>query len=405
MRAAVTPIGWARVCAAFPIIMDGEERPRKLPRLGNDKDAQDESESVMTGAVGCTPDNDATPTTKGHESDADDRQKLPVNANESVPKMSKNQLKKLRRQEQWEAQRDLRKIRRKEKAQEKKDRIRKEWDEAKKEGPEAVERLRKERESTRHRFRNTTLLPLTLVMDCGFDELMNEKERISLSQQLARCYSDNSRTPYRSHLVISSFDKLLKERYETVMRKTHENWKGVRFLGEDFVYAAEQAREWMKGPEGGELAGIFADKMDVTPKDGEVVYLSSESPHTLTELKPYSTYIIGGLVDKNRHKGICYKRAVEKGIKTAKLPIGDYIQMTSRQVLATNHVVEIMLRWLELGDWGEAFMQVIPQRKGGTLKDSNCSSEEPVQHGDSADAGSEDVQEASQDALEDPGES
>ncbi|KAA8645979.1 tRNA (guanine(9)-N(1))-methyltransferase [Aspergillus tanneri] len=385
--------------------MDGEERPRKLPRLGNDKDAQDESESVMTGAVGCTPDNDATPTTKGHESDADDRQKLPVNANESVPKMSKNQLKKLRRQEQWEAQRDLRKIRRKEKAQEKKDRIRKEWDEAKKEGPEAVERLRKERESTRHRFRNTTLLPLTLVMDCGFDELMNEKERISLSQQLARCYSDNSRTPYRSHLVISSFDKLLKERYETVMRKTHENWKGVRFLGEDFVYAAEQAREWMKGPEGGELAGIFADKMDVTPKDGEVVYLSSESPHTLTELKPYSTYIIGGLVDKNRHKGICYKRAVEKGIKTAKLPIGDYIQMTSRQVLATNHVVEIMLRWLELGDWGEAFMQVIPQRKGGTLKDSNCSSEEPVQHGDSADAGSEDVQEASQDALEDPGES
>ena len=73
-------------------------------------------------------------------------------------------------------------------------------------------------------------------------------------------------------------------------------------------------------------------------------------------------------MDKNRHKGICYRQATERGIKTAKLPIGDYIQMASRSVLTTNHVMEIMLRWLEIGDWGEAFMQVIPQRKGGQLK-------------------------------------
>lgn len=89
----------------------------------------------------------------------------------------------------------------------------------------------------------------------------------------------------------------------------------------------------------------------------------------MTELKPYSTYIIGGLVDKNRHKGICYKAAMEKGIKTAKLPIGEYIEMTSRSVLATNHVVEIMLRWLEVRDWGEAFMHVLPARKRGKLRE------------------------------------
>ena len=55
-------------------------------------------------------------------------------------------------------------------------------------------------------------------------------------------------------------------------------------------------------------------------------------------------------------------------MKTAKLPIGDYMKMTSRFVLATNHVAEIMLRWLEVGEWGKAFLEVIPKRKGGILK-------------------------------------
>lgn len=102
--------------------------------------------------------------------------------------------------------------------------------------------------------------------------------------------------------------------------------------------------------------------------DGEVVYLTADSPNTLHTLSPYSTYIIGGIIDRNRHKGICYKRATERGIKTAKLPIGEYMHMLDRHVLATNHVNEIMVNWLEDGDWGKSFMKVIPQRKGGVLK-------------------------------------
>lgn len=142
------------------------------------------------------------------------------------------------------------------------------------------------------------------------------------------------------------------------------------------MHAAEMAKDWMKEPQGGQMAGVLTEQADAKPEDGEVIYLTSDSPDTLTELKPYSTYIIGGLVDKNRHKGICYRQATERGIKTAKLPIGDYIQMASRSVLTTNHVMEIMLRWLEVGDWGEAFMQVIPQRKGGQLKKPKEASED-----------------------------
>lgn len=169
----------------------------------------------------------------------------------------------------------------------------------------------------------------------------------------------------------------MKERFDGILAKQYTSWKGVRFFEDDFVKVSEMAAEWMKGPNGGVVAGALQGSKDADQDDkevneaeeeGEVVYLSSESDVTLEKLKPNSTYIIGGLVDKNRHKGLCYKRAVSRGIKTAKLPIGEFLHMKSRQVLVTNHVLEIMLRWLEFDDWGKAFIEVLPKRKGGVLK-------------------------------------
>ncbi|RAK96177.1 tRNA (guanine(9)-N(1))-methyltransferase [Aspergillus ibericus CBS 121593] len=340
--------------------MEEEGRPRKLPKLDHDE-AQD-SEPRMTGALEHNGDNEQSVESGNGANGPESTQQT----DDGVPKISKREMKRMRRREQWEGQRDLRRAKRKEKGIARKEKRRAALEQAKEDG--TLEELKKSYERTHKRFRKSTLLPLTLVIDCGYDELMLEKERISLGSQITRSYSDNSRSAYRSHLVFSSFNKQLKERFDTKLNKHYLNWKGVRILSNDFAQVAEMAKEWMVVPAGGRFEGVFADKTDATPEDGEVIYLSSDSPNTLTELKPFSTYIIGGLVDKNRHKGICHKHAVEKGIKTAKLPIGDYIQMASRQVLATNHVVEIMLKWLELGDWGKAFLAVIPQRKGGTLK-------------------------------------
>lgn len=298
-----------------------------------------------------------------------------------IPPLSKNQLKKLKRDQQWEENRAKRKAKRKEKVQEKKLQKRAAREEAISSlaaEPKTSKRILGEDvdgPSNKRRRPLYTQLPIALVLDCGFDDLMTEKERKSLGSQITRCYSDNHKAPYQAHLAISSFGGHLKERFDGLLAGHYHSWKNVRFLGDDFVGAATQAKQWMTGDRGGQMAGIFADKAQLqeTAEDqserGEVIYLSSDSPNTLTELRPYSVYIIGGLVDRNRHKGVCYKKAMDRGVKTAKLPIGDYMQMTSRFVLATNHVAEIMLRWLELGDWGKAFLQVVPKRKGGVLKD------------------------------------
>ncbi|RDW86733.1 tRNA (guanine(9)-N(1))-methyltransferase [Aspergillus mulundensis] len=362
--------------------MEEEERPRKIQKLEGDE-AQ-ESEPLMTGAIECAQDNaplaeqaTAETATSGAsiENVKGPKESTPMPAaNETgstEQKVSKRQLRRQAQKEQWEAGREERKVIRKQKTAARKERRRELWDELKRQGKDPAEEINKLFPmTTRTRNRKSTRLPLTLIIDCGFDDLMQERERVSLAQQLTRSYSENNKSPFNGHMVMSSFNKKLKERFETVLHNTHQGWKGINFTEEDWFHAAKEASEVMQGPKGGQLVGPFEDKADAKPEDGEIVYLSSDSSETLTELKPYSTYIIGGLVDKNRYKGICHQRATELGIRTAKLPIGEYIQMNSRPVLATNHVVELMVRWLQLRDWGEAFMQTLPPRKGGALRDA-----------------------------------
>lgn len=49
-------------------------------------------------------------------------------------------------------------------------------------------------------------------------------------------------------------------------------------------------------------------------------------------------YIIGGIVDRNRHKGITYKKEQEQGIQTAKLPLDKVVEMgAATRVLTVNH--------------------------------------------------------------------
>ena len=297
--------------------------------------------------------------------------------------LSKNQQKKFKRDQQWEAGREARKAKRKEKFKAKKAQKRAEQtlrSNSELHGDETIPHAdvaeqQADAITPKPNARQHIRLPITFLLDCGFDDLMTLPEIKSLGSQITRCYSDNHKAQYQAHLAICSFGGRLKERFDGLLAGSHNSWRGVHFLQEAFSDAARKAEIWMLDANGGTLAGASAGSegsqagTETTRAGREVVYLTSDSPNTLTELQPYSTYIIGGLVDRNRHKGISYKRALDENMRTAKLPIGEYMEMTSRAVLATNHVHEIMLRWLELGDWGKAFLQVIPKRKGGTARE------------------------------------
>ncbi|KAI1636132.1 tRNA-methyltransferase-domain-containing protein [Biscogniauxia mediterranea] len=317
------------------------------------------------------------------------------NDDDGDKKLSKNQLRKLKRRKLWEEKKVEKRILRKEKRHEKQERKRAEKEK------EIAAASAEGREPNipnppKPKPRTSTKVPVAVIVDCQFEEYMMEKEWISLSNQVTRCYSDNRNAAYSVHMSISSYGGHMKNRYETVLQNQHKKWKDVRFVDGDFMEAARYAKELMGSPAGGKLIDILqpatsqdrpdsltllqptskkAKKTLPEPEpeaadvDKSIVYLTADSPYTLERLEPNTCYVIGGIIDKNREKGLCYRIARERNVRTAKLPIGEFMEMQSRHILATNHVMEIMLKWLELGDWGAAFMKVIPQRKGGKLKD------------------------------------
>jgi len=71
------------------------------------------------------------------------------------------------------------------------------------------------------------------------------------------------------------------------------------------------------------------------------VYLTADSPNVLKELDTSKVYIIGGIVDRNRYKNLCFNRAQEQGIAHAQLPIGVFLKLETRKVLAINHGISL----------------------------------------------------------------
>uniref|UniRef100_A0A224Z3Q4 tRNA (guanine(9)-N(1))-methyltransferase n=1 Tax=Rhipicephalus zambeziensis TaxID=60191 RepID=A0A224Z3Q4_9ACAR len=105
-----------------------------------------------------------------------------------------------------------------------------------------------------------------------------------------------------------------------------------------------------------------------------VVYLSSESENELHELEEDKAYVIGGLVDHNRNKGLCHRLATEQGVEHARLPIDNCLVMKTRQVLTIDQVFAILLNKTQGMSWTDALLAAIPQRKGAKALDQESNS-------------------------------
>ena len=180
---------------------------------------------------------------------------------------------------------------------------------------------------------------LRIVLDCSWDALMTDKELVSLSQQVRECYSANRSMTRPCKLVVaakrdSKIRKLLDEHH------AHGNWQHFALFEGSF----EEAN--------------FPDCR----------YLSSDGEQVLESVPEGCTVVIGGLVDRNRHKGVTVAAAAEKKVPCFRLPAE---AVAGKKPLTTNQVVALVCRFVESGSWVAAAANVVPKRLRETAEPQN----------------------------------
>ena len=98
------------------------------------------------------------------------------------------------------------------------------------------------------------------------------------------------------------------------------------------------------------------------------VLVASQSPEEQDRrfqgyLPPHNTFVVGGLIDRNQHKGVTHDKAVQLGLRTVRLPIQDFVHLRASCVLTCNQVYEILTLFHSFGSWEYAVRTVIPPRK------------------------------------------
>ncbi len=169
-----------------------------------------------------------------------------------------------------------------------------------------------------------------IVLDCSWDHLMTDKEVVSLSQQVRECYSANRAMARPCKLVVAA-PRDSKIRRLLDAHHAHRNWQHFAIV--DGRY---------------EEAG-FPDCR----------YLSSDGEQVLEAVPEGATIVVGGLVDRNRHKGVTAAAAAEKKVPCFRLPPE---AVTSKKPLTTNQVVALVCRFVESGSWATAGAKVVPKR-------------------------------------------
>lgn len=302
------------------------------------------------------------------ENNIEEKPKLPI---------SKNQLKKLKKQEEWKKKMEKIKQYKKEKKKEKKRLKREEREKEEKLHPKNIEseineikdkeKLNtpfKTRKELKEEFKQKCKNGMKVVIDCDFEHLMNEQGNKSMVRQIVDLYSINkiSSNPFR--VILYGVGKQIKEGLE---KSDYKNWIGIEiYFKEDYPSFDKFIEEILYKDDERSLDDIKKD----------VYYLSADSENNIENIDSNATYIIGGIVDRNKYKGLSLNKAKKLGINHGKFPIGDYLKLQSSQVLTTNHTFHILNEFSIKHDWKEAFVSIIPKRKQEEKEESEGHSED-----------------------------
>ena len=331
-----------------------------------------------------------------------------IKEGEQPPPLSKNQLKKRRRWEKCQA------IKKRRKEQEREIKRLKAQKEGRDLDAERAQQLQNQESGKGWAKREAKWKEIIqkanidnsfrVCFDCVFEDQMTAKEINSLSLQLRYTYSVNRKSTMPVYIDVCGLkrDGLTYQGLEKV-EGFPDSWVGRAFQcyenGMEEVYSNavvdndtdKNSNNKVEGKsDGGELkedadadttAAAMDDDKDTArkqpphpklPPNHKFVYLTGDSPNTLSTLDNNTTYIIGGIVDRNRLKRAAIDRSetINKqypmiNISTARLPFDDLDFKASTRILTCNHVFEILQKYREKNytDWRGSIMSVLPCRK------------------------------------------
>ncbi|XP_046896751.1 tRNA methyltransferase 10 homolog B [Hypomesus transpacificus] len=182
-----------------------------------------------------------------------------------------------------------------------------------------------------------------LCLDLSMTDNMSDKEISRLASQIRRLYGSNRKAtrPFHLYLAALSQDSRL---YRECLR-----------MNDGFHSYVMDVTE--------------VSCLDLFPPEN-VTYLTPDAEEALERIEPDKVYVLGGLVDESIQRKITYMRAKELNVRTARLPIDEYMVKKENpknfysKILSINQVLDILLTLRDTGSWIKALQAWFPPGKG-----------------------------------------